>query len=146
TRDDSSNTLSRLYYSFSINEGVNWSANIPLTPQWNSQIGWPNQNKIGDYYHMISDNNGASLAYAATFNSQQAVYFTRITPFPARATCGGDLTGNAIVDGSDIQLFVACQFGTVGPTCGCADMNGDGQLDTVDVLLFAVKLLTGGCP
>ncbi|HUN81649.1 MAG TPA: putative Ig domain-containing protein, partial [Phycisphaerae bacterium] len=78
TRDDPNNMLSRLYYSFSNDEGTTWSPNVALTPQWNSQIGWPNQNKIGDYYHMISDNAGASLAYAATFNGEQDVYFMRI--------------------------------------------------------------------
>ena len=80
TRDDPSNVLSRLYYSNSTDEGVTWSPNAALTPQWNSTVGWPQQNKIGDYYHMISDNDGASLAYAATFNNEQDVYFMRICP------------------------------------------------------------------
>ena len=79
TRDDPSNQLSRLYYSYSTDEGATWAANVALTPQWNSQVGFPNQNKIGDYYHMVSDNAGASLAYAATFNGEQDVYYMRIS-------------------------------------------------------------------
>jgi len=45
---------------------------------WSSTVGWPNQAKIGDYYHMVSDNYGADLAWSATFNGGQDVYYTRI--------------------------------------------------------------------
>ena len=41
-------------------------------------MGWPNQAKIGDYYTMISDDAGADVAYAATFNGGQDVYYLRI--------------------------------------------------------------------
>ena len=41
-------------------------------------MGYPNQDKLGDYYDMVSDNTGAYLAYAATFNGGQDVYFLRI--------------------------------------------------------------------
>ena len=33
---------------------------------------------MGDYFHMVSDDLGANLAYAATFNGEQDVYFARI--------------------------------------------------------------------
>jgi hypothetical protein len=52
---------------------------------WNSQLGWPNQNKIGDYYHMVSDLNGADLAWAATFNGEEDVYYVRIPRQPLAA-------------------------------------------------------------
>jgi hypothetical protein len=41
-------------------------------------VGFPNQQKIGDYYDMTSDNDGADLAYAATFNGGQDIYYMRI--------------------------------------------------------------------
>ena len=53
-----------------------------MTPAWNSHIGWPNQNKIGDYYDMVSDDTGSGLAYSATFNGEQDVYYMRIEPEP----------------------------------------------------------------
>jgi hypothetical protein len=34
---------------------------------------------MGDYFHMVSDSNGASLAWAATFNNEQDVYYSYIT-------------------------------------------------------------------
>jgi len=35
---------------------------------------------MGDYFDMFSDFNGASLAWAATFNGEQDVYYSYITP------------------------------------------------------------------
>jgi hypothetical protein len=78
TRNSGSSNLSQVFYSFSEDEGVTWSPNISVTPVFNSHLGWPQQSKLGDYYHMISDDGGASLAYAATFNGEQDVYFLRI--------------------------------------------------------------------
>jgi len=44
-------------------------------------IGWPNQEKMGDYFHMVSDNNGAHLAWANTLNGEQDVYYGYINPW-----------------------------------------------------------------
>jgi len=79
TRNDATGGYtSELYYSFSIDAGVTWSANVALTPGFDPHVGWPQQNKMGDYFHMVSDEFGANLAYAATFNNEQDVYFARI--------------------------------------------------------------------
>ncbi len=80
TRESGATNLCRLYYASSTDGGQSWSANRALGEEWNSWVGWPNQNKIGDYYHMISDDGGANLAYAATYNNEQDVYFLRIVP------------------------------------------------------------------
>ena len=56
---------------------------MPLTPQYDPHVGWPQQNKMGDYYHMVSDDEAANLAFAATFNGEQDVYFMRIRRFLA---------------------------------------------------------------
>jgi len=78
TRGSADINQSALYYSYSDDGGATWSVNEQASPTWNSTVGWPNQNKIGDYYHMISRSNGADLAWAATFNGEQDVYFVRI--------------------------------------------------------------------
>jgi hypothetical protein len=71
--------LSSLYYSYSLDQGETWSENERLSESFDSRIGWPNQEKMGDYYHMVSDNAGAHLAWANTLNGEQDVYYGRIT-------------------------------------------------------------------
>jgi len=79
TRDNPGTYLSALYYSKSTNGGVTWSSNEKLSGYFNPHLGWPQQNKMGDYFDMVSDVNGASLAWAATFNGEQDVYYSYIT-------------------------------------------------------------------
>lgn len=71
--------ISALYYSASKDGGVSWSPNVRISEHFNSRVGWPNQNKIGDYFDMVSDNIGARLAWAATFNGEQDIYYSFIT-------------------------------------------------------------------
>ena len=73
--------MSELYYSYSIDQGVTWSENEQLSESFNPHVGWPNQNKMGDYFHMISDDNGAHLAWANTINGEQDVYYGYINPW-----------------------------------------------------------------
>jgi hypothetical protein len=80
TRNDPGNFLSEVYYSFSSDGGVTWSPNVPINPPFDPSLGYPQQSKLGDYYHMVSDDDGANLAYAATFNGEQDVYFVRVPP------------------------------------------------------------------
>jgi len=74
TRASGVSNLSETYYAYSLDAGLTFSRNTPVSPQWNSTIGWPNQNKIGDYYDMRSDVAAANLAYSA--------------PSMANRTCG----------------------------------------------------------
>ena len=78
TRDDPGGFFSALYYTNSLDGGGTWSKNERLSEIFDPHIGWPRQNKIGDYFHMISDNEHAHLAWAATFNGEQDVYYSRI--------------------------------------------------------------------
>ena len=78
TRDNPGSYNSALYYSYSTDAGVTWSQNEKLSDSFDPHVGWPQQNKMGDYYHMVSDSNGASLAWAATFNNEQDVYYSHI--------------------------------------------------------------------
>lgn len=94
TRNTGLQNKSALFYSYSTNGGTTWSTNQQLSPVWDSWVGWPNQDKIGDYYCMLSDRVGASLAWAATFNNEQDVYFTRIGDY--------DCNGNGVPDSLDI--------------------------------------------
>ena len=78
TRDNTGSNISALYYSNSKDGGATWSPNERLSNYFNSLVGWPQQNKMGDYFDMVSDSNGASLAWAATFNGEQDVYYSYI--------------------------------------------------------------------
>jgi len=91
TRGSADSTISALYYTFSTDGGATWSPNEQASPTWISTIGWPSQNKIGDYYHMVSDAGGADLAWAATFSGGQDVYYLRIQS--QVAAVAGDRTG-----------------------------------------------------
>ncbi|MFH1749047.1 MAG: hypothetical protein ABIG44_18605 [Planctomycetota bacterium] len=84
TRNGLNHSFCETFHSYSLDAGLTWSTNEPITPQFNSYYGFPQQNKLGDYYHMVSDNAGAHLAYAATFNIEQDVYYLYI-PFCADA-------------------------------------------------------------
>jgi hypothetical protein len=80
TRDNPGTYLSALYYSFSNDGGTTWSPNERLSDFFDPHLGWPQQNKMGDYFDMISGNSGAYLAWAGTFNGEQDVYFSYIIP------------------------------------------------------------------
>jgi hypothetical protein len=79
TRDIPGSYNSALYYSNSKDGGETWSLNERLSGSFDPHVGWPQQNKMGDYFHMVSDSIGASLAWAATFNNEQDVYYSYIT-------------------------------------------------------------------
>jgi len=82
TRDNPGTYLSSLYYSYSMDYGITWSQNERLSEEFDPHIGWPQQNKMGDYFDMISNNDGASIAWAGTFNGEEDVYFGRIIHDP----------------------------------------------------------------
>ena len=78
TRNDPGGLDSELFFSSSNDGGVTWSPNMALSPSFDPLIGHPQQNKIGDYYDMVSFNDAAHLIWAATFNGEQDVYYLRI--------------------------------------------------------------------
>jgi hypothetical protein len=80
TRNTGASNTSELFYAYSYDAGDTWSRNIPVSAAFNSHLGWPNQNKIGDYYTTVSDASGAHVAYSATFNGEQDVYYVRLFP------------------------------------------------------------------
>jgi hypothetical protein len=96
TRDDPGTIISALYYSYSLDGGFSWSPDERLTDFFNPHVGWPNQDKMGDYFDMYSDDRGAHLAWAATFNGEQDVYYARITPYYVEVKDEGTLANNQI--------------------------------------------------
>ncbi|MCG8459977.1 MAG: glycoside hydrolase, partial [Holophagales bacterium] len=80
TRADPGGLRSVTTYAASFDGGLSWTPNEPLGPDWDPLLGFPNQDKIGDYYESISFDDAVHLAYAATFNGEQDVYYLRIPP------------------------------------------------------------------
>jgi len=133
--------FSELYYAYSTDAGATWSSNIPVSPVFDSHVGWPQQAKLGDYYHMVSDNLGVNVAYAATFNGEQDVYFLRIGPW--------DCNGNELDDTLDISELRSRDCNTNGVPDECeyrADANGDGVTTLSDFAAFQKALNGPGVP
>lgn len=77
TRNSPNNSESELYYSWSDDAGLSWAPNRPISPPFNQSLGYPQQSKIGDYIQIVSLEEGACIAYSATFNGEQDIYFVR---------------------------------------------------------------------
>ncbi|MFO0857216.1 MAG: sialidase family protein [Phycisphaerales bacterium] len=150
--NDTSSTLnpvlSRTMYVFSNDAGVTWSAPESLGPTWNSAVGWPQQNKIGDYYDIESDNNGFNLIYSATYNGEQDLYFVR---HGARFCDSIDFNNDgSLFDPQDIDALLSV-YGE-GPcvpataTCYDIDFNNDGSVfDPADIDGFLSVYGEGPC-
>jgi hypothetical protein len=119
TRNDPGGYGSQLYYSFSTDAGVTWSANVPLSPPFDPHLGWPDQNKLGDYYDMVSDRVGANVAYAATFNGEQDVYYLRIGDYDCNANGVGDTEDIASGASMDVNLNGVPDECDIGACCDC---------------------------
>jgi hypothetical protein len=97
TRNAANNTDSQLFYSYSFDGGNTWSPNIAVGALFNPFLGYPNQNKIGDYITIVSDNSGANVAYCATFNGEEDIYYVRFSPATERAAAA-DFNGDGHPD------------------------------------------------
>ncbi|HZX63656.1 MAG TPA: T9SS type A sorting domain-containing protein [Bacteroidales bacterium] len=91
--------LSALYYSYSTNQGDTWSVNEKLSDSFDPHIGYPQQDKMGDYFDMESGNTGAHLAWANTLNGEEDVYYSFINPL---------ITGTGDIPKTDNYLSVTC--------------------------------------
>src|SRR5215831_1210503 len=65
---NANNDDSQLFYSWSTDGGLTWAPNVAVSDAFNPHEGYPNQDKIGDYITIVSDNTGGNVAYSATFN------------------------------------------------------------------------------
>jgi hypothetical protein len=88
TRNAANNIDTQLFYSYSTDGGVTFAPNIAVSNSFNPQAGFPQNDKIGDYITIVSDNTGGNVAYAATYNAnpnavgghEQDVYYVRVFP------------------------------------------------------------------
>ena len=147
TRNAANNTDSQLFYSYSLDGGITWSLNVAISDSFNPYLGYPNQRKLGDYITIVSDNAGANVAYAATFNGEEDIYYVRIAPSIAVTDFNSDTRPDFLLSNPITHQTVIWYMnnnvhisGAYGPTLpagwsvvGVADFNGDGH---PDYLLF----------
>jgi len=124
--------VSQTFYTFSTDAGLSWSTPESLTTPWNSHVGWPNQDKIGDYYDMVSDNVGVDLALSTTLNDEQDVYYMRIGDYDCNRNDIGD--EQDIMDGTSAD----CNENNIPDECEIAagavdDANGNGVPDVCEL-------------
>ena len=67
------------------------------------------------------------------------------TPTPLVCACPGDMDGDGVLSGRDVQGFVDCLM--AGDHCACADLNGVNGATVDDAIPFVTALLSGpACP
>lgn len=131
---------SQLYYAYSWDGGLTWSQNRPVTAIFNTHLPYNSVNgaerqadKMGDYTQLLSDANGAHVAYTATFNGEQDVYYLNVFP---------DCNENALSDVVDVSQGDSqdadanhvpdeCEISVVA-----GDLDGDGDVDKNDLTLL----------
>ncbi len=114
TRNAANNTDSQLFYSYSFDGGTTWAPNVAVSNSFNPFLGYPNQNKMGDYITIVSDNTGGNVAYSATFNSEEDVYYVRVAPFAPVAQSAVSRKTHGAAGDFDIPLPLT---GNVGIEC-----------------------------
>ncbi|MFZ3376438.1 MAG: dockerin type I domain-containing protein [Chthoniobacterales bacterium] len=132
TRNAANNTDSQLFYSYSTDAGVTWSANVAVSNSFNPFEGYPNQNKIGDYITIVSDNIGGNVAYSATFNFNPArnqheedVYYVRVAPAAPMAQSAFSRKIHGAAGTFDVPLPLT---GNVGVECRSGGATNDYQM------------------
>ena len=171
---DKPGSMAQLYYSYSWDGGVSWSENQAVTPSFNTHQPTKLVNgslrqtdKIGDYTHLVSDANGAHIAYSATFNGEQDVYYLNVFPdcnnnaisdvidltqgskdtdanhIPDECeitVIQGDLDGDGDVDRNDMNIILAARNQPASGADDPKDLNHDGTITTRDA-----RVLRGLC-
>jgi hypothetical protein len=147
TRNAANNTNSQLFYSYSNDGGSTWSHNVAVSNSFSPFVGYPNQNKIGDYITTVSDNASANVAYAATFNGEEDIYYVRIAPLVPLTDFNSDARSDLLLSNANTGQTAVWYMNdnvrtsnAAGPTiplgwslAGVADFNRDGH---PDYLLF----------
>ncbi|HLK15085.1 MAG TPA: hypothetical protein VKT78_09790, partial [Fimbriimonadaceae bacterium] len=112
--------------------------------------GYPNQNKMGDYIGMVSDNTGADVAFTATFNLEEDVYFARIPavnqlPPDAFALVRGVLVSGSLgsLQWSDGNSLVAHLGPTVNPSESPLQLQLTAHSAVLSPTWFQVTLAAG---
>jgi hypothetical protein len=128
TADFQSVNMGELRYASSTDGGESWTEAVSVSQWFDSWLGFPQQAKLGDYYQLVSDDVGAHLAFAATFNGEQDVYYLRIGDW--------DCNGNGVEDTADLVSGAEqdCDRNEIPDSCEIAagaalDTNHNGILD-----------------
>ena len=134
SRGTGTSNIARLFYAYSWDGGATWSPNIAVTPPFDTSLGYPQQAKMGDYDHIVSDATGADAVYTATFNGEQDVYHIRLFP---------DCDGNGISDVTDLQggavdcnvnhVPDGCEAAPVCLTAGAVPETGASRLNILKI-------------
>ncbi len=134
TRNTEGYQISELFYTYSWDAGETWSKNIPVSQPFDTHLGNPlSSNKIGDYIGAVSDNSGVNVAYPATFNGEQDVYFVHLFP---------DCNNNALSDVDDIQQAISqdADSNHIPDECEnivlAGDLDSDGDIDRDDMRII----------
>lgn len=143
--------FSQLRYSASFDGGLTWRYDIPVAPEFNHTLGYPVQQKIGDYYDLKSDEDGTNVIYSATFNGEQDVYYLRVAFLDCNnngtldvdeidAGMLADCNGNDLPDDCELATEYAldCNANNVPDDCDIAsgfdpDCDGNGVPDSCDI-------------
>jgi hypothetical protein len=132
TRNASNNTDSQLFYSYSLDGGNTWSANVAVSNPFNPFEGYPNQNKMGDYITIVSDATGGNVAYAATFNfnpntnqHEEDIYYVRVAPGAPVAQSAFSRKVHGGAGTFDVPLPLT---GNVGVECRSGGATNDYQM------------------
>jgi hypothetical protein len=124
TRNAANNTDSQLFYSWSTDAGVTWAPNVAVSTSFNPFEGYPQQNKIGDYITIVSDNTGGNVAYSATFNfdpnppahHEEDVYYVRVFPGGQQPTPTPSATASPSATVSPTATVTPTATATATPT------------------------------
>ncbi len=136
TRNAANNTDSQLYYSYSVDGGLSWSANVSVSNAFNPFLGYPNQNKMGDYLTIVSDNTGGDVAYTATFNGEEDIYYVRVGPVAPVAQSAVSRKVHPGAGTFDVPLPLT---GTAGVECRS---GGGANADTHQVVVTFASPVT----
>ncbi len=137
TRNASNNTDSQLFYSYSTDGGNTWSPNVAVSNSFNPFLGYPNQNKIGDYITIVSDNLGGNVAYSATFNLEEDIYYVRVAPGVPVAQNAFSQKTHGGAGTFDVPLPLT---GNVGIECRSGGATNAYQM----IINFAASVTVGG--
>jgi hypothetical protein len=139
TRNATNNTDSQLFYSCSFDGGNTWSPNVAVSNLFNPFLGYPNQNKMGDYMSIVSDNAGGNVAYCATFNGEEDIYYVRVAPIAPQAQSAVSRKPHGAAGTFDIDLSL-----TGNPGIECRVGQGANSKDHQVVVTFPVAVTVGG--
>jgi len=118
TRNSGAFNVSQLFYAYSWDGGKTWSPNVPVSPPFDTSLGYPQQTKMGDYSTLVSDPTGANVAYTATFNGEEDIYYLRVFP---------DCNGNGVSDVTDL-------VNGIGADCDANHVLDECQAGPLDCL------------